>query len=107
MAVVSLPARGRPPQAAARRAGLDPEGHLVPKELARLEGVTHQYEAQLKAGCQKVTRCRYDEGAFGDIVDRPEYLAPDLNHFSVKGHAKAAAVAWAAMKHAELVPAPG
>jgi hypothetical protein len=86
---------------------LDPSGQLVPQELARLDGIIHQYEARLKAGCLKVTRCRYDEGAFGDVVDRPEYIAPDLNHFSIKGHAKAAAVAWAAMKKAELVPAPG
>ena len=86
---------------------LDPRGRLVPKELARLDGIIHQYEARLKAGCLKFTRCRYDEGAFGDVVDRPEYVASDLNHFSIKGHAKAAAVAWAAMKKAELVPAPG
>jgi hypothetical protein len=86
---------------------LDPRGRLVPKELARLDGTIHQYEARLKAGCLKVSRCRYDEGAFGDVVDRPEYIAPDLNHFSIKGHAQAAAVAWAAMKKAELVPAPG
>ena len=86
---------------------LDPSGQLVPQELARLDGIIHQYEARLKAGCLKVSRCRYDEGAFGDVVDRPEYIAPDLNHFSIKGHAKAAAVAWAAMKKAELVPAPG
>ena len=88
-------------------AGIDPRGRLVPKELARLEGIIHQYEARLKAGCLKVSRCRYDEGAFGDVVDRPQYIAPDLNHFSIKGHAQAAAVAWAAMKKAELVPAPG
>ena len=88
-------------------AGLDPRGQVVPKELARLEGIIHQYEARLKAGCLKVTRCRYDQGAFGDVVDHPEYIAPDLNHFSIKGHAKAAAVAWAAMKKAQLVPAPG
>ena len=31
----------------------------------------------------------------------------DLNHFSIKGHAKAAAVAWAAMKRAGLVPRSG
>jgi hypothetical protein len=86
---------------------LDSRGRLVPKELARLDGIIHQYEARLKAGCLKVSHCRYDQGAFGDVVDRPEYLAPDLNHFSIKGHAQAAAVAWAAMKKAQLVPAPG
>jgi hypothetical protein len=86
---------------------LDSGGQVVPKELARLEGIIHQYEARLKAGCLKVSRCRYDQGAFGDSVERPEYIATDLNHLSIKGHAKAAAVAWAAMKKAQLVPAPG
>jgi hypothetical protein len=86
---------------------LDSGGQVVPKELARLEGIIHQYEARLQAGCLKVTRCRYDEDAFGDVVDRPEYIAPDLNHFSIKGHAEAATVAWAAMKKAQLVPTPG
>jgi hypothetical protein len=77
---------------------LDPRGQIVPKELARLEGIIHQYEARLKAGCLKVSRCRYDQAAFGDSVERPQYIAPDLNHFSIKGHAQAAKVAWAVTK---------
>jgi hypothetical protein len=36
VAAVSLPARGRPPQAAARRAGLDTYGHLFPSEMDTL-----------------------------------------------------------------------
>jgi hypothetical protein len=80
---------------------------VVPKKLALLEKAIHGYEAQLKAACKQVHQCRYDGGAFGRIVNKPEYIASDLNHFSVKGHAKAAAVAWAAMKRVGLVPRSG
>ena len=86
---------------------LDPAGRLVPKELARLEGIIHGYEAQLEAACKRFSQCRYDGGAFGRIVNKREYVSSDLNHWSVKGHAKAAAVAWAAMKRAGLVPRSG
>jgi hypothetical protein len=83
---------------------LDPEGRLVPKKLTRLEKAIHGYEAQLDAGCERLDRCRYDGGAFGRVVDRREYISFDGNHFSVHGHAKAAAIAWAAMKRAGVVP---
>ena len=63
---------------------LDPEGRVVPKELARLERIIHGYEAQLAAGCKTVRQCRYDGGAFGRIVDRRAYFSSDLNHLSVK-----------------------
>ena len=86
---------------------LDPAGRLVPKELARLEGVVHGYEAQLEAACKRFSQCRYDGGAFGRIVNKREYASSDVNHWSIKGHAKAAAVAWAAMKRAGLVPRSG
>lgn len=62
------------------------------------------YEAQLEAGCERFRACRYDGGAFGRVVDKPEYITADLHHFSVQGHGKAAAVAWAAMKRVGLVP---
>ena len=83
---------------------LDPQGRPVPKELARLERIIHGYEAQLEAGCKLIPQCRYDGGAFGRIVDKRAYWSSDLNHFSIKGHAKAAAVAWAAMQRAGVVP---
>lgn len=82
---------------------LDASGEVVPTALANLEMVIHGYEAQLAAGCKRFAKCRYDGGAFGRIIDRPEYTH-DLNHFSVKGHAKAAAVAWSAMKRAGIIP---
>jgi hypothetical protein len=83
---------------------VDPNGRIVPKKVARLEKVIHGYETQLQAGCTRFSQCRYDAGAFGRIVDKREYISSDLNHFSIKGHAKAAAVAWEAMKRAGLVP---
>jgi hypothetical protein len=84
---------------------VDPTGRIVPKKVARLDKVIHRYEAQLAAGCKRFSQCRYDGGAFGNIVDRRQYVsATDLNHFSIKGHAKAAAVAWAAMKRTGIIP---
>jgi hypothetical protein len=67
----------------------------------------HGYEARLEAACKRFSQCRYDGGAFGRIVNKREYVSSDLNHWSVKGHAKAAAVAWSAMKRAGLVPRSG
>ena len=76
----------------------------MPKEAARLDTIIHGYEAQLAAGCKRVPRCTYDQGAFGRQVDKNEYISEDLNHFSVQGAAAAAAVAWAAMKQRGVIP---
>jgi hypothetical protein len=46
----------------------------------------------------------YDDGAFGNTVERHEDLAPDFIHLTVKGQAHAAEVAWAAMQKAGLIP---
>ena len=83
---------------------LDPAGRVVQSRLARLEAIIQRYEAQLAATCKVFPRCRYDGGAFGRIVDKREYWSQDLNHFSVRGHAKAAAVAWAALRRVGLIP---
>ena len=82
----------------------DPQGRLVPKEIARLTTIIQGYEAQLKAACERFAQCRYDDGAFGRIVDSRKYLSSDLNHLSIEGHAKVASVAWAALKRAGLIP---
>jgi hypothetical protein len=86
---------------------VDPSGRIVLREVARADSVIHRYEAQLKARCERVSQCRYDGGAFGAIVDKRKYVASDLNHFSIAGHAKAASVAWAAIARAGLVPRAG
>jgi hypothetical protein len=81
-----------------------PGGELAPEGLARFESVLHAYEAQLAAACRRVRQCTYDGGAFGREVDRSEYNAEDLHHLSIKGHARAAAVAWRAMKRLGVIP---
>jgi hypothetical protein len=86
---------------------LDPAGRVMPGPLAKLEQAIHGYESQLTVGCKRFTQCRYDGGAFGRIVDKAEYMSSDLGHFSIEGHAKAAAVAWTAMRRAGLVPSSG
>jgi hypothetical protein len=77
---------------------------VVRKKVARLEKAIHAYEGALEAACKKVRQCTYDGGAFGRVVDKRSYVSWDLNHFSIKGHAKAAAVAWAAMRRAHVLP---
>ena len=83
---------------------MTPSGDIVPEKVRRLESAIHAYEGALQAACERVHECTYDGGAFGRIVDRREYVSSDLNHFSVEGHAKAAAVAWAAMRRAHVLP---
>jgi hypothetical protein len=85
---------------------LGPDGAVVPRELERLERIIRNYEARLESGCEEVAQCTYDEGAFGRIRERRAYFSSDLNHLSVRGHAKAAEVAWRAMRRAGLVPVP-
>jgi hypothetical protein len=81
---------------------LDPQGRLVPRELDRLDRIILRYDEALRAGCGKFTACQYDDGAFRAAPSRPELTSPiDLNHFSIAGHAEAAAVAWQAMAQAE------
>ncbi len=84
---------------------IDAAGKLIPKRVSYLEHVIHGYEAALAAGCKHIPNCYYDGGAFGRAVDRPEYISEDTNHFSIRGHAKAAAVAWAAMKESGIFAA--
>jgi hypothetical protein len=77
---------------------MTPTGKVAQKKVVRAEKAIHAYEHALKNACGTVRQCTYDGGAFGRIVDRREYLSSDLNHGTVAGHAKAAAVAWAAMR---------
>ena len=86
---------------------MTPTGSVSPQKVARAETAIHAYEAALEAACATVRQCTYDDGAFGHIVDRRGYVADDLNHFSIQGHAKAAAVAWTAMRRAHVVPRAG
>jgi hypothetical protein len=86
---------------------LSASGTVIPKRVAYLETVIHRYEAAVATACKDVATCRYDEGAFGAAVDRPAYISHDLSHFSIQGHAKAAAVAWSALKRVGIIPSNG
>lgn len=83
---------------------MTPTGDIARKKVRRLERAIHAYEGALEAACEQAQRCSYDSGAFAGIVDRREYLSDDLNHLSIEGHAKAAAVTWNAMHRAGELP---
>jgi len=85
---------------------LDKNGAPIPKGVAYLEAVIHRYEAAVATACKAVATCRYDGGAFGRTVE-PEYTSWDVIHLSVRGQAKAAAVAWEAMKRVGIIPSSG
>ena len=65
------------------------------------------YSTAVATACKPVATCRYDGGAFGRVVDRREWISTDLRHFSLEGNAKAAAVAWAALKRVGIIPGSG
>ena len=84
---------------------LSPEGRVVPQELERLETIIRGDQEARGQGCAAYSRCVFDDRAFSNTVDNPQFIAEDLNHFSVAGHAEAAAVAWNAMRRGGLIPA--
>ena len=58
---------------------LDARGAPIPKGVAYLEAVVHRYEAAVATACKAVASCRYDGGAFGRVVERPEYISWDCH----------------------------
>jgi hypothetical protein len=66
-----------------------------------------RYEAAVAAACKAVVTCRSDGGAFGRIVERPEYISWDVIHLAAPGQAKSAAVAWATLKRVGIIPSSG
>ncbi len=86
---------------------LDARGAAIPKGVAYLEAVIHRYEAAVATACKSVATCRDDGGAFGRIVERPEYISWDVIHLAAPGQAKSAAVAWAALKRVGIIPSSG
>jgi hypothetical protein len=96
--------RDRISPATGRCSFLDAAGAAFPPGVAYLEAVIHRYEAAVAAACKAVATCRYDGGAFGRIVERPEYISWDVIHLAAPGQAKSAAVAWAALKRVGIIP---
>lgn len=84
---------------------IDPSGNIVPAKVRTLDRAIHGYENELRATCAQFEQCRYDGGAFGRVIDKRQYIsATDPNHLSIRGHAKAAAVAWTALQRAGIIP---
>jgi hypothetical protein len=83
---------------------MTPSGAVAPTKLTRLESAIHAYEAAVKTACGTVQQCTYGGDALARTIDKRAYYSNDLNHFSVLGHAKAAAAAWAAMQRTGVVP---
>jgi hypothetical protein len=83
---------------------LDPQGRTQTTHLSEFEAAIHGYEAAVKAACSQFPMCRYDNGAFGRVVEQPGDMGPDFSHLTVQGQAKAAAVAWKALQDAGFVP---
>jgi hypothetical protein len=84
-------------------ATVDESGHIDPQHMRLFEEATHGFEGAIKDACAQVPLCVYDDGAFGNTVERREDLAPDFIHLTVKGQAHAAEVAWAALQKAGLI----
>jgi hypothetical protein len=83
---------------------MTPSGGVAPKKLVRLETAIRAYEAAVRTACGAVQQCTYGGDALAHTINKRAYYSNDLNHFSIKGHARAAAAAWAAMRRAGLIP---
>jgi hypothetical protein len=74
-----------------------PSGRVPAARIAYVSRFVAGRQAQLRAACARIARCRYDGGATGRI----QVTAADLSHWqwtpSTRGQAKIAAAAWAAM----------
>ena len=72
--------------------------------MAQAQATIHSYEAEAQAVCARLSHCRDDGGAFGHVVDKLSYFSENRFELSIAGHAKAAAVAWAAMRRTGIIP---
>ena len=69
-------------------AKIDPAGE------ARLQKLVDQYFAQLKRNCISVHKCATDGGALQDMTVTDADITVDMDHFTVPGLAKVAAIVW-------------
>jgi hypothetical protein len=82
----------------------DSNGQVIPDKMAQVEAAIHSYDAEAQAVCARFSHCRSDGGAFGHVVDRLSYFSENRFELSIAGHARAAAVAWAAMQRKGIIP---
>ncbi|HEX7187704.1 MAG TPA: SGNH/GDSL hydrolase family protein [Actinomycetes bacterium] len=62
-----------------------------------MQGIVDGYWAQVENVCAELPDCYTDGGAMQRMTITDRDVAPDLNHLSVEGHAKMAAIAWKAL----------
>ncbi len=83
---------------------MTPSGGIAAAKAARVQHAIDGYETARRSACESVSTCTYDGGALSRIVDRREYVSSDLNHLSIAGHAKVAAVTWRALHQTGVIP---
>ncbi|GAB3589427.1 hypothetical protein GCM10027446_01770 [Angustibacter peucedani] len=67
-------------------------GKVLPAKEAYLQGLVDRYFAIIGDVCGLYPRCRTDGGALQGLRLTPPDLSPDMNHLSVSGHRKMAAL---------------
>ena len=83
---------------------MTPSGGVAPKKLVRLESSIRAYESAVRKACARVRQCTYGGHALARTINKRAYYSNDLNHFSIRGHARVAAVVWSTMLRAHVVP---
>jgi hypothetical protein len=73
---------------------LDAAGSERPRAMALQQEVIDGYLDQVQEQCADHPHCRYDDGAFRNVVITADDVSPDFNHASIAGHAKLAAAVW-------------
>lgn len=73
---------------------LDPSGAVRPDAVAYQQHVIDNYLGQVQQACAAHPQCRYDDGAFRNVVITAADVSPDFDHATVAGHAKLAAAVW-------------
>lgn len=77
---------------------VNPEtGQIDPAKEASLQGLVNDYWTIVTDVCGNYPTCRTDGGAMQGMDLAPEDLSADLNHLSVAGHAKMAAIEFEAL----------
>ena len=74
---------------------VDPtSGEIVPSKERYLQDLVDAYWSIVSEVCEDHPNCRTDGGAMQDFEPTPEDFSPDLNHLSISGLAKKAAIEW-------------
>jgi hypothetical protein len=69
-------------------------GEIVPSKEKYLQDLVDAYWGIVTEVCEEAANCRTDGGAMQDFEPTPEDFTPDLNHLSISGLAKKAAIEW-------------